>query len=280
MSDVMHLSDFLFFAGFIMLAVAIVLVVWLGRLFGSRSATRNVTAANLTEMAILYQTMRNVIHDQKSLAKDFNRSVDRKLALVRQVVGKIAEEHNRIIQVHEDLRGRFVEAGRELDVLRAEVRRMREELGLKAAAAESKPARTPEPTPLQIVAEPKDMDAPADLADLWVGFDFVTDEAETLEPPEAPPEAPGDPEVTRQAFRALLNMTADNAREAQRETAVGAETIAVGEGGNGRGGAASLRNRVYEYHDAGMNIAEIAHELGIGKGEIRLMLSLRQKGKP
>jgi predicted transcriptional regulator len=35
---------------------------------------------------------------------------------------------------------------------------------------------------------------------------------------------------------------------------------------------------VYEYHDAGMSVGEIAQELGIGKGEVRLVISLRQKG--
>ena len=279
MSDVMHLSDFLFFAGFIMLLAAIALVVLLGRRAGARSAARNVSAANFTEMAILYQTMRNVIHDQKSLAKDFNRSVDRKLALVRQVVGKIAEEHNRIIRIHEDLQKRFAEAGQELDVLRSEVRRLRGELGLNAAA-EPKAARASETPPLQVVVEPRDVDVPADLADLWVGFDLLSDAPETPEAPEAPPETPGDIDATRQAFRALLNMTAESGREPQRNVAGAAEAVAVSDGGNGRGGAAALRSRVYEYHDAGMSLAEIAQELGIGKGEIRLMLSLRQKGKP
>jgi predicted transcriptional regulator len=33
---------------------------------------------------------------------------------------------------------------------------------------------------------------------------------------------------------------------------------------------------VYEYNDAGMTVAEIAHEIGIGKGEVRLILSLRK----
>ena len=277
MSNVMHWSDLFFFVGFIMLAFVLVLLVWLyGRVSGSRSAARNVSAANLAEMAILFQTMRSVIHDQKSLAKDFNRSVDRKVTLIRQVVGKVAEEHNRMLQIQRDLERKFDEVGRELDAMRGEVVHLREELGL--AASESKPTLDDDVPPLRIVAEPEDVEPPAELADLWVGFDFVSDDAAPSEIPETPPEAHGDPEVTRQAFRALLSMTADASRtDAKRETAA-AEAVAV-DAGNGRGRAASLRSRVYEYHDAGMSIAEIAHELGIGKGEIRLMLSLRQKGR-
>ena len=43
--------------------------------------------------------------------------------------------------------------------------------------------------------------------------------------------------------------------------------------------AVPLQQRVLEYSEAGMGVAEIARELGIGKGEVRLMLSLaKQKG--
>ena len=292
MSGLMHLSDIFFFAGFIMLAFVLVLLVWLyGRVSGSRSATRNVSAANLTEMAILFQTMRNVIHEQKTLAKEFNESVDKKVNLIRQVIGKVVEEHNNLCEAHQDLARKFEEVGRELDGVQAEVRRLREELGLSAPAstppkrdgaarsAQPKPARTQDAAPLRIVAEPKDTEAPADLAGLWVGFDFVGDDTDAFEVPETPPESPGDPEVTRQAFRALLSMTSEGVRgEPRRETATASETLTM-DSGNGRGRAAPLRGRVFEYHDAGMSIAEIAQELGIGKGEVRLMLSLREKGR-
>ena len=40
----------------------------------------------------------------------------------------------------------------------------------------------------------------------------------------------------------------------------------------------ALHARVYDYNDASMSVAQIAQELGIGKGEVRLILSLR-KGK-
>jgi len=33
---------------------------------------------------------------------------------------------------------------------------------------------------------------------------------------------------------------------------------------------------IYEYADAGMDIHEIAREMKIGKGEVKLVLSLRQ----
>lgn len=136
---------------------------------------------------------------------------------------------------------------------------------------------------LHILASPDnrdDEDEPeqADVPDYWVGLGFAN------QPGESPPSGkaakeegqgvpePGDPEAARQAFRALLNM----GQESSVGTASRTETLdqpSAGEGGEG-----PLRSRVYEYSDAGMSIAEIASELGIGKGEVRLILSLREQG--
>jgi hypothetical protein len=40
-----------------------------------------------------------------------------------------------------------------------------------------------------------------------------------------------------------------------------------------------LQRRVQEYADAGMSVPQISRELGIGKGEVRLILSLREGRK-
>jgi hypothetical protein len=242
-------------------------------------------------MAILFQTMRNVVHEQKILAREFNESVDKKVNLIRQVISKVVEEHNNLCRAHKDVALKLDEVGRELESVQTEVRRLREELGLSAPAPRPSkregPARPTQPkaekakdaASLRIVVEPKDTEPPGDLAGLWVGFDFVGSDAEPFEVPETPPEAPGDPEVTRQAFRALLSMSPEGGRGAsRRETATASETLAA-DSGNGRGRGVPLRARVFEYNDAGMSIAEISQELGIGKGEVRLMLSLREKGK-
>ena len=288
MSYLAYLSDFLIFAGFAMIAVVFVLLAWLyGRVSGSRKATQDVSAANLTEMAILFQTMRNVVHEQKTLAREFNESVDKKVRLIRQVISKVVEEHNKLCEAHHQVAGKLEEIGYELDAVHVEVRRMREELGLRVTApaarkrefperlAGAKPEKTQDQTPLRVVVEPDGTEAASDLSDLWVGFDFVGEDAGAFEVPETPPEAPGDPEVTRQAFRALLSMSPEGGRAEPRREA--SETLTA-DAGNGRGRAASLRARVYEYHDAGMSVGEIAQELGIGKGEVRLVISLRQKG--
>lgn len=136
---------------------------------------------------------------------------------------------------------------------------------------------------LHILASPDDRDdedepEQADIPDYWVGLGFANRSAESpqsgktaKEEGQGVPE-PGDPEAARQAFRALLNM----GQESGVGTASRTETL--DQPSEGEGGEGPLRSRVYEYNDAGMSIAEIASELGIGKGEVRLILSLREQG--
>ncbi|MCC6145782.1 MAG: DUF742 domain-containing protein, partial [Candidatus Hydrogenedentes bacterium] len=51
-------------------------------------------------------------------------------------------------------------------------------------------------------------------------------------------------------------------------------------GGNGAAaGLSPMQKRVLDYCNAGMSVADIARELGIGKGEVRLMLSLARQSR-
>jgi hypothetical protein len=119
--------------------------------------------------------------------------------------------------------------------------------------------------------DPPDLD---DLIDNWVGLEFVGEDSdpEVLDTPTTAAESDEDAQAARQAVQALLHM---NPPATPAQIPEGATP----DSGNGRNRAASLRQRVFRYHDAGMSIAEIAQELGIGKGEVRLMLSLREKDK-
>ena len=96
---------------------------------------------------------------------------------------------------------------------------------------------------------------------------------DTLEPFDEPaPGAPENPETAREAFRALLNM--DETQSAPKPVHPAAPPSTSG--GNGRNALTPIQARVYEYHDAGMTISQIASELGVGKGEVRLILSIRK----
>ncbi len=136
---------------------------------------------------------------------------------------------------------------------------------------------------LHILASPDgedDEDEPeeSDAADCWVEFSCAGPfppsaygDNSVQGPGHKTPE-PSDPEAARQAFRALLNMGQDGG------AGIASRTETLDQPSASDAGEGPLRSRVYEYSDAGMSIAEIASELGIGKGEVRLILSLREQG--
>jgi hypothetical protein len=287
MWDLSDLSNLFLIAGYVALVVVFLLVVWLyGRVTRVKGPLPS-SGQNLAEMAILYQSMRGVIDDQKTLAREFNRSVDSKVTVVRQVIGKVVERQEALAKAQEELNQRVEELNRALAFAEDRVARLKGrpapvktvpeplQRAVKAAVPES---RTPdEEAPVRefpsfhAIAKPEESAPGPDLIDTWVGLDFVGEEAgkESSEAPENVPEAPRDPESSRQAFRTLMSMQPE--APAVEAAPKGVETDA----GNGRKKNVPLRNRVFEYYDAGMSVAEIASELGVGKGEVRLMLSLR-----
>ena len=265
----------------VFLAVALfVVLIWLYIREAKAKRAPAAPTLDLTEMTILFQTMRSVIRDQKSLAREFNKSVDRKVALVRKVVRHVVDAHREIA----DTQRRLMQA---LKQAQSDVARIQQRLGiLEDAAAQAAPPPDPaqaaeqrdtEAELLDIVAQPDDAEAGDDLIDNWVGLDFVGEEPDEdgFEVPETVPESPRDPELARQAFRALLSMDEPEAQPGSSSSP--APLLGRDDGGNGRDRTELVRARVYEYHDAGMSVPQIAQELGIGKGEVRLMISLREK---
>jgi len=262
------------------LALALfVVLIWLYARKAKAKRTPAAQALDLTEMAILFQTMRSLIRDQKSLARDFNKSVDRKVALIRKVVRHVVDAHTEIA----DNQRRLMLA---LKQAQSDTARIQQRLGILEDAAAQPPAPNPEAAQAQqqpesqaelldIVAQPDEAEAGDDLIDNWVGLDFLGEEPDDngLEVPEVVPDSPREPELARQAFRALLSMDEPEARPGSSSSPL----LAPDDGGNGRDRTELVRSRVYEYHDAGMSVAQVAQELGIGKGEVRLMISLREK---
>ena len=149
---------------------------------------------------------------------------------------------------------------------------------LEAAAHDS---RGPGERPLQAVASVGEKPGAEDVIDSWVGLDFGGDAPDPLPfvVPDEAPEHPEDPEAAREAFRALLNMDPVEPARQDRRSARPAQYSPqdqVSQGGNGRGRLSPVQARVYEYTDAGMTVSQISKELGIGKGEVRLIQSLRE----
>lgn len=265
------------------LGVAVILILWL---VFRRNTTKVISeepaqSKELTDMMILFQTMREVLHEQKALAKEFNQSLDRKVQMIREAANLAMEEHKRLSELQRELHDQIEEA-------RQAIREMlRQQPGKQPDSAE-KPHQSQQPelveSPMPIPERRDEQEAvslPAgqgDMIDSWVGLDFA-DEPEEAESPEATLEMPDasdeaeDPFTVRSALRAILNLT-DSVSESSAPVSVAAPTpvLAIN-----RDNVPSLHLLIYEYSDAGMTVGQIARELGLGKAEVRLILNLRNK---
>ncbi len=256
--------------------------------------------SDVADMTILFQTMRDVIAQQKTLAHNFNKEMDKKMALVKQVMAASMQKNERLYERQCELEAELRAARKRLSGLQrqfnvahqraAELAPTPDEGGLDGgpdaapvevaehAVSEAVPGEEEDAAP-SLFQEETSEPAPEHAAALeqallgdWAAIDLTrVEEPEEEAPEEAPPEAPEDADAAREAFRTLLNLEP----EPEKETVAGsaAQTPDAG-GGNGKKDLGILEQRVAEYDAAGMSVAEIAHELGIGKGEVRLMLSL------
>jgi len=299
-SDVQQLALYYFFmfAAFAALLAFVGLVYFYQRHERRERERIHHTKADIADIMILFQTMRDVIMQQKNLARDFNQELDRKMSLVKEVLAKSLEKNEKLYERQQELQ-------KQLEEVKAELESVQRQTGyLRAAPAtaptqpqvRSAPTTSPAPaapiaaqeaTPLRVVPTGVPTPAPplrrgeeerlagTGLTDapysVWFGLDFdSTPEPEPEEEEEISPRATAseDPEAARGAFRALLNLPIPPASP-PGTTAPAAQ--------NGASAAVPLQQRVLEYSQAGMGISEIARELGIGKGEVRLMLSLAKQ---
>lgn len=282
------LSKALTTGGAIALGIAFALLFVLWRV-ESRKAHRRGDAGpfDLTNMTILMQTMRDMLDRQKTLAAEFNKGLDNKVEAIRKVVRAVREEHERLIKTQQELYAIMSAARADLNRIRAHAasgapeRQPRHAPAPPAARTETAaPAHRPAADaerPFSALASPESSGAEPDLIDSWAGTDFGVGEPSpyAFDVPEEAPETPEDPETAREAFRKLLSMSA--AGSGHTEASSLAAPTKAAEPDNGRSRSATLRARVLQYRDAGMSVPEIARELGLGKGEVRLILSIGVK---
>ncbi len=269
-----------------------------------RSMSPAHTQTDLTNMMILFQTMRDILSQQKDLAREFNISIDRKVGEVRKLIeasgnvradlerakreisalstqtrNELASLERRLTQIDgrvatgadpalvedEDLDAESVDAAFDEEAPSPEVEE----------ASEALFATQEETPPLDVL--PREVGAAEDeFLSKWAGVDDDADEEDEEfddeEPDLDPMEAAEDAAQTRNAMRDLLDLHTESGSNGGGPSS----TDVLNSGGNGGNYLTPIQKRVYEYSDAGMRVPEIARELGVGKGEIRLILSLRR----
>jgi hypothetical protein len=280
-------SDFLAVVQGLTLVASLVFLFFVYRLTERERKQRlSNTQSDLTNMMILFQTMRDMLRQQKDLAHQLNESLDKKVVLIRTTVDAALKDLDGLRENVRVISQTLARTAEELTSIQKQVAYAQDEHAGAANARRPEPVIPEEPTPragalesptLHVFAPPSPQRSGDDVIDNWVGLDFGAAVSEDVSPEVHVPSHPSDAEAARQAFRALLNLD-DTARE--EEENAGPEPFAPvpsPASGNGKGktGPTPIQGRVYEYSDAGMTIPQISRELGIGKGEVRLILSLR-----
>ena len=238
------------------------------RRFRRKNQTSPPRAAqtDLANMMILLQAMRDMLEKQRNLARQLNGSLDKKVAFIKKTVDAAVED--------------MAALQKTLKATAEQVARLKTEVGATAPPAEGPPSPAPggagpsenPHSEAGAPARPPIQKPESDLIDQWVGIDLGGPEPEGFEVPDEVPEEPENAEAAREAFRALLNLE----ERTEAHSAKRPDSGAALRGNNGKRSLSPLQVRVYEYNDAGMSVPQISRELGIGKGEVRLILSLRK----
>jgi gas vesicle protein len=252
--------------------------------------------ADMSDMMLLFQTMRDVIRQQKELAREFNQTLDSKMGAVKQILSQSLEKNERLYEKQQALTQELEEAKSQVEALQRQMGYLRDAArhgnGTSAAAqlaalAEevdresgrgSRLASPPSPAQFRqhVMRNAEDSRQVSGSAyGKWTGVDLDSslDSPLPAEEPEIEEEtAPlGRPEAAREAIRSLLDLAQDPAPDSLNPAHAGS---------NGSSAALSpMQKRVLDYSEAGMGVADISRELGIGKGEVRLMLSLARQSR-
>jgi len=270
--------------------VVLALLYW--RREKSASVRLSQAKTEVADMTMLFQTMRDVVGQQKQLAKQFNEELDQKVNAVKQILSQALEKNQKLYERQEALGMQLDEVQAQLEGLQRQAADLRTNPKPAQPAAEPRPRPAAPPPPADPMAHDRGERERLSGTGVtkasfsqWEGADFTLQpdaaDPDPTPPAAPPPAAPQNAEAARQAFRALLNIQSEpappTAPEAPPSGATPEAANAGNAGSNGAASGVSLQQRALEYSEAGMSVAEIARELGIGKGEVRLMLSLAKQ---
>lgn len=208
-----------------------------------------------SELAALFKTMRDIVSQQKEMAREFNEELDKKVTIVKQILTQSVEKNERIYEEQQRIRKELRETREELHSLQRQTAHLKSESPAPPVKGEMPPA-------MQTAGFVEWLKHP--------GAAEVTSTTDSTPASETPEDTVAGTAEDHNAFRALLDL-----QPLPPELSSTPEVSATGTaGGNGGRGITPVQKRVLEYSQAGMPVPEIARELGIGKGEVRLMLSL------
>ncbi len=242
----------------------------------------------ISELAMVFQTLRDVVSEQKILAKEFNEQVEEKLLLVRTMVNEsqsrmkkiqqeISEQYQTLKDLQEQIDRIVCQKNALLDISARDVKSVETISIIEAESVYGELTNNLEVEKDKNVfhygfdeRDREDVVIDDRNKDMQVALSKEIKQEELEKDDEERGKIGKGQENIREDYRPLLVGSVDEGIQVKMEKTPISNQYNVEE----RNELTPIQKMVLEYHNAGMTTGEIARELGKTKGEVRLILSL------
>lgn len=247
--------------GIFVVALCLLYYVWDDR---NKRKLQDHRRVEISELAMVFQTLRDVVSEQKILAKEFNEQVENKLSLVR---GMVNEVQNKMKQIQHEI----YEQSQKLKELQEEIDRIvcQKNVLLDNSTGDIKPTATISIIEAESVCE--EMNEKIEVCKNKA-HEISSEEIQEIDEKEDDKTLTNlseEQEDIRNAYHSLVGLPGKQSQIEEEK-----KHISVRDNVDRKEELTPIQKMVLEYHNAGMTTGEIAKELGKTKGEIRLILSL------
>ncbi len=270
---------------FLGLAIFLLALWWFER---RERRLREHRKVEISELAMIFQTLRDVVSEQKILAKEFNENVEEKIGVVKKIVN---EAKNKLVEIEEAItkcNRRVQEVEEEIELVLSRMGRLKELLSER----ESEIYRTINETENVLVevkerlksdveerkAEESNINVKSEFFEMKSNSGSVKPDHEESsecgpineeEVVEKEGQISEEMKSLKSAYSSILGVDGERIDAEAKKVELESE-----DDGERKVDLTPVQKIVLEYHKSGMTTSEIAKELGITKGEVRLILSL------
>lgn len=244
----------------------------------------------ISELAMIFQTLRDIVSEQKTLAKEFNKQVEEKLSLVRDFVSESQNRMNKISLELQEQSKKVKELQKQLDGVIHQSQAFIENSSSNIQKDETIPIPKPKsihnefpftaeidktehnhenrPTLEKIKNDEKngDLKNENDAVSSSISSIDTSKQDDELDKKDTDSLEHEKDEIKNE-YRSLLGNSDKGLITNYKQISSNIVPDKTSE-------LTPIQKIVLEYHNAGMTTSEIARELGIGKGEVWLILKL------
>ncbi len=249
----------------------------------------------ISELAMVFQTLRDIVSEQKALAKEFNEQVEEKLLLVRGIVSEAQNHMNKINQELHEQSKKLKDLQEQIDGIVCQshiltekpsnnVKKNKTASISKLKSVHEELPFTPETERLEPALDnlstlEKDKN---DEINIELIESELRNEKNAISPTISLMDAKEEDNKLDKKDLESLEREQDEIKNeyrsllgnSEKELATGNKQMSSNIVSDQTSELTPIQKVVLEYHNAGMTTSEIAKELGIGKGEVWLILKL------